>query len=70
MSERLGNPNFLSEDHRAPLKPRTLVAREFHLRQFAAALVHRGYGPAELRTLKGPLHSCRLQGRLAGCAAR
>lgn len=36
--DRLGNPDFLSPDHRQALRPKTLGLREFQLRQFAAVI--------------------------------
>ena len=46
--DRLGNPSFLSADHRPALKPRTIKQLEWKLRMFCAGLVHRGRNPEEL----------------------
>jgi integrase len=50
--QRLGNPDFLADEQVPALRPQTLKLKEFHLRQFAAALVHRGHDPSELAELK------------------
>jgi hypothetical protein len=50
--EKMGCPDIMADDHRPPLKATTLGLWEFRLRQFAAALVHRGRKHADLTRLK------------------
>lgn len=50
--KKMGTPDFLAEDHRPALRPTTLTLWEVRLRQFAAALVHRGRPHAELAGLE------------------
>lgn len=49
--DRLGNRDLFSMSQEEPLRQTTLGLREFQLRQFAAALVHRGREPSELISL-------------------
>ena len=52
LMERLGNTDPFSADQRPALRQTTLRLREFQLRQFAAAVVHRGRDPSELTGLR------------------
>lgn len=52
LMERLGDPDMFREDQSPALKQTTLRLREFHLKQFGAALVHRGRNPSELTSLR------------------
>jgi integrase len=52
LMHKLGDPDMFREDQSPPLRQTTLRLREFQLRQFAAAVVHRGRSPSDLMGLR------------------
>ena len=49
--ERLSGSDLLAELDFRPLRPSSLKKKDYELRQFASALVHRGRDPASIKTL-------------------